>query len=74
MHQQIAALPAATRRLTNSADSGFAATGQWVDDAIEAQTQQPKKLTRATHLVATWLNLDGKEAERAFVIRGNIRR
>ena len=73
MHEQIAALPAETQRLIHTADSGFAATGQWVDDAIEAQTLQLKKLARATHMVATWLAPEGAEAERVFVIRGNIR-
>lgn len=73
MHRQLASLPAETRRLIHTADSGFAATGQWVDDAIEAQTQQLQKLARATQMVATWLGPDGEKAEQVFVIRGNIR-
>ena len=73
MHDKLASLPAETRRLIHSADSGFAASGQWVDDAIEAQTQQLEKLARATRMVATWLGPDGATAEQAFVIRGHIR-
>jgi hypothetical protein len=73
MHQQLASLPDETRRLIHTADSGFAATGQWVDDAIEAQSQQLRNLARATQMVATWLGPNGDEAERVFVIRGNIR-
>jgi len=73
MHMQLAALPAETRLLLHTADSGFAASGQWVDDAIEAQTQQMKKIARATQMVATWLGPDGGDAQRVFVIRGNIR-
>jgi len=73
MHRQLASMPPETRRLIHTADSGFASTGQWVDDAIEAQTQQLKKLARATRMVATWLGPGGNEAEQSFVIRGNIR-
>jgi hypothetical protein len=73
MHDKLAALPAETRHLLHTADSGFAASGQWVDDAIEAQTQQLKKLARATRMVATWLGPDGAAAEQIFVVRGHIR-
>ena len=73
MQQQLASMPDEARQLIHTADSGFAATGQWVDEAIEAQTQQLKKLARATRMVATWLGPDGNEAEQAFVIRGNVR-
>lgn len=73
LHEQLSSLPGQTRTLIHTADSGFAATGQWVDDTIEAQTQQIKKLARATRMVATWLGPSGAQAERVFVIRGNIR-
>lgn len=73
LQQELRALPADTRRLIHTADSGFAASGQWVDEAIEAQTQHIKKLARATRMVATWLEPDGEEAERVFVMRGHIR-
>jgi len=73
LHQALAALPADTRRLIHAADSGFASTGQWVDDAIEAQTQHISKLARATGMVANWLAPDGAACERVFVIRGHIR-
>jgi len=71
--QQLGALPAETRRLIHTADSGFAAAGAWVDNAIDAQNQQLKKLARATRMVATWHGPDGLEAERVFVTRGHIR-
>jgi hypothetical protein len=73
LHQQLADLPEDSRRLIHTADSGFAATGAWVDAAIDAQTQQLKKLARATQMVAAWLGPNGAELERVFVIRGNIR-
>ena len=71
--QQLTALPAETRRLIHTADSGFASAGTWVDDAIDAQNQQLKKLARATKMVAAWHGPNGTEVERIFVIRGNIR-
>ena len=71
--QHLAAMPDETRRLIHTADSGFASSGKWVDDAIETQNQKIKKLARAAKMVATWLGQDGKEAERVFIIRGNIR-
>ena len=73
LHKKLAALPADTRRLIHAADSGFASTGQWVDDAINAQTEQVKKVARATGMVASWLAADGAAAERVFVMRGHIR-
>jgi hypothetical protein len=73
LHTSLAALPAATRRLIHAADSGFASTGQWVDDAINAQTEQLRKLARATGMVASWLAANGAAAERVFVTRGHIR-
>ena len=73
LYQQMADLPADTRQLIHTADSGFASSGAWVDDAIDAQTQQLKKLTRAANMVATWHSPHGADAERVFVIRGNIR-
>jgi hypothetical protein len=73
MVQQLASLPAETRRLIHTADSGFAAAGAWVDEAIDAQNQQLKKLARATRMVAAWHGPNGAETERVFVNRGNIR-
>ena len=73
MVQQLASLPAETRRLIHTADSGFAAAGAWVDEAIDAQNQQLKKLARATGMVAAWHGPNGVETERVFVIRGHIR-
>jgi len=73
LHTSLAALPGETRRLIHAADSGFASTGQWVDDAINAQTEQVRKLARATGMVASWLAADGAAAERVFVTRGHIR-
>ena len=73
LYQQMTNLPADTRRLIHTADSGFASSGAWVDEAIDVQTQQLKKLARATNMVATWHSPNGVDAERVFVIRGNIR-
>lgn len=73
LHKTFAALPVETRRLIHAADSGFAATGQWVDNAITAQTEQLKKLARATGMVASWLAADGAAIERVFITRGHIR-
>ena len=73
LYQQLTELPAETRQLLLTADSGFAAKGSWVDAAIEAQNQQMKKLTRAANMVASWHGDAGNEVERIFVIRGNIR-
>jgi hypothetical protein len=73
LYQQMADLPADTRQLIHTADSGFASSGAWVDDAIDAQTQQLKKLARAANMLATWHSPNGVDAERVFVIRGNIR-
>ena len=53
LYQHMTDLPADTRRLIHTADSGFASSGAWVDEAIEVQTQQLKKLARATNMVAT---------------------
>jgi hypothetical protein len=71
--QQLAALPAETRHLLHTADSGFSSHGEWVDKAIEQQGQQLGKLARAAQIVATWLGPDGEQAERVFLIRGNVR-
>ena len=73
LHQKLASLPHNIRLLIHTADSGFASSGQWVDDAINAQTHQLKTLARATAMVATWAGPEGDNAEQAFVIRGNIR-
>ena len=73
LHQQLTALPPDIRRLIHTADSGFASTGAWVNAAIDAQNQQLAKLARATHMVATWHGPNGAEAERVFIMRGNIR-
>jgi hypothetical protein len=73
LYQQLMALPAETRRLVHTADSGFAFIGTWVDEAIEAQNQQIQKLVRATGMVATWHGSEGAKTEQVFVVRGNIR-
>ena len=73
MVQQLASLPAETRRLIHTADSGFAAAGAWVDEAIDVQNQQLKRLARATRMVAAWHRPNGTETERVFVIRGHLR-
>jgi hypothetical protein len=73
MVQQLAEIPAETRRLIHTADSGFASAGAWVDGAIDTQNGQLKKFARATQMVATWHGPDGAEVERVFVVRGHIR-
>jgi hypothetical protein len=73
LQQHLTALPDDTQQLIHTADSGFPASGQWVDDAIAARKDNIKKLARATGMVATWVSPDGAAAERTFVIRGNIR-
>jgi hypothetical protein len=72
-HQQLTSLPDAARHQVQTANSGFAASGAWVDDAIQKQNNEVKKLARATAMVATWLGPEGIAAERSFVIRGHIR-
>ncbi len=73
LNEQISALPHELRQLLLTADSGFAAKGDWVSDAIDKQTELVNKLARATSMVASWHGTDGDVHERTFVIRGNIR-
>ena len=73
LEQLLAALPDDAQQLIHAADSGFPASGAWVDEAIANRTDNIKKLARATGMVATWVGQDGATVERTFVIRGNIR-
>jgi hypothetical protein len=73
LKRQLETLPNDLRYLLQSADSGFPATGQWVDDAIARQASQLAKLARSARMVADWHGPDGRFAERMFLIRGHIR-
>ena len=73
LNENLAALPPEIRRALHTADSGFASSGSWVDDAIRAQDQQVQKLARSAYVLAGWLGPDGLAAEELFFIRGNIR-
>ena len=66
-------LSPAARLLVHTADSGFAVTGKWVDDAIAAQDKAVKNIARGTQVMAGWLGPGGPEIERTFFIRGHIR-
>ena len=73
LNETLTALPPEVRRVLHAADSGFAADGSWVEDAIRAQDEQVHKLARAAGVLAGWLGPDGLAAEELFFIRGNIR-
>ena len=73
LNQALHILPNDIRKLIHTADTGFASNGQWVDENIKQQNSQIKKLARAAKMVSIWLSPEGDEAERAFIIRGNIR-
>lgn len=66
-------LSPAARLLVHTADSGFAVTGKWVDDAMAAQDQAVEHIARGAQVMVGWLGPDGLEAERTFLMRGNIR-
>jgi hypothetical protein len=69
--ERLETMPETVRRLLHTADSGFAATGEWVDAAIKQQDTAVHRLARAARVVAEWAG--DAERERTFLIRGHIR-